>query len=56
MALWVFSEGLACAVGAKANVPLAGRHKIELKKWAAGKIENTEGWARSVGLLVVRLQ
>jgi hypothetical protein len=36
-----FAEGLACAVGAKANVPFAGRHKIELKKCAVGKIKNT---------------
>jgi len=28
----VFAEGLACAVGEKANVPFAGWHKIELKK------------------------
>jgi hypothetical protein len=27
-ALWLLPEGLACAVGAKANVPFAGRHKI----------------------------
>jgi hypothetical protein len=26
------AEGLACAVGAKANVPFAGRHKIELSR------------------------
>jgi hypothetical protein len=46
----------ACAVGAIANVPFAGRHKIELKKCAVGKIKNTEGSAMSVGLLVVRLK
>tara|TARA_R110002049_G_scaffold93484_1_gene231067 strand:- start:36 stop:332 length:297 start_codon:yes stop_codon:yes gene_type:complete len=28
---------------AKPNVPFAGRHKIELKKCAVGKIKNTEG-------------
>jgi hypothetical protein len=54
-ALWLLPEGLACAVGAKDNVPFAGRHKIELKKCAVGKIKNTEGSAISVGLLVVRL-
>ena len=54
-ALWLLPEGLACAVGAIANVPFAGRHKIELKKCAVGKIKNTEGSAMSVGLLVVRL-
>ena len=55
-ALWLLPEGLACAVGAKANVPFVGRHKIELKKCAVGKIKNTEGSAMSVGLLAVRLQ
>jgi hypothetical protein len=55
-ALWLLPVGLACAVGAKANVPFAGRNKIELKKCAVGKIKNTEGSAMSVGLLVVRLQ
>jgi len=55
-ALWLLPEGLACAVGAKANVPFAGRHKIELKKCAVGKIKNTEGSAMSVGLLVARLK
>jgi len=30
-------EGLACAVGAKANVPFACRHKIELKKMCGGE-------------------
>jgi hypothetical protein len=34
---------MACAAGAKANVPFAGQHKIELKKCAVGKIKNTEG-------------
>ncbi|MCO5254152.1 MAG: hypothetical protein M9892_07315 [Bacteroidetes bacterium] len=29
---FAFADGLACAVGAKANEPFAGRHKIELKK------------------------
>jgi len=37
MALLAFAEGLACAVGAKANVPFAGRHKIELKKMCGGE-------------------
>jgi hypothetical protein len=32
-----FAEGLACAVGAKANVPFAGWHKIELKKMCGGE-------------------
>jgi len=36
-ALWILPEGLACAVGAKANVPFAGRHKIELKKMCGGE-------------------
>jgi hypothetical protein len=30
-------KGLACAVGAKANVPFEGRHKIELKKMCGGE-------------------
>jgi len=36
-ALWLLPEGLACAVGAKANVPFAGGNKIELKKCWWGK-------------------
>ncbi|MEO0075271.1 MAG: hypothetical protein ABIK31_04090, partial [candidate division WOR-3 bacterium] len=36
-ALWILPEGLVCAVGAKANVPFAGRHKIELKKMCGGE-------------------
>jgi hypothetical protein len=40
-----FAAGLACAVGAKANVPFAGWHKIELKKMCGG--ENKK--YRSVG-------
>jgi len=28
-ALWLLPEGLAFVVGAKANVPFAGRHKID---------------------------
>ena len=38
-ALWLLPEGLACAVGAKANVPFAGRPKIVLKKcgWGINK-------------------
>jgi len=36
-ALWLLPEGLACAVGAKANVPFAGRHKIKLKKMCGGE-------------------
>jgi hypothetical protein len=51
-----FAEGLACTVGAKANVPFVRLAKIELKKCAVGKIKNTEGSAMSVGLLVVRLK
>jgi len=31
------SEGLAFVVGTKANVPFAGRHKIELKKMCGGE-------------------
>lgn len=55
-ALWLLPDGMACAVGEKANVPFAGRHKIELKKCAGGKIKNTEALAMSVGLLVVLLK
>jgi len=40
-----FAEGLACAVGTKANVPFEGWHKIELKKMCGG--ENKK--YRSVG-------
>lgn len=36
-ALWLLPEGLACELGAKANVPFAGRHKIELKKMCGGE-------------------
>jgi len=36
-ALWILPEGLPCAVGAKANVPFAGRHKIEFKKMCGGE-------------------
>lgn len=32
-----FARVSACAVGAKANVPFAGRHKIELKKMCDGE-------------------
>jgi hypothetical protein len=53
-ALWLLLKGWLVG-GAKANVPFAGRHKIELKKCAVGKIKNTEAKAMSVGLLVVRL-
>jgi hypothetical protein len=31
-ALWLLPKVWLCAVGAKANVPFAGRHEIELKK------------------------
>jgi hypothetical protein len=31
-------EGLACVVGAKANVPFAGSPKIELKKMCGGEM------------------
>jgi len=41
-ALWLLPEVLVCVVGAKVNVPFAGRPKIELKKCAVGKIKNTE--------------
>lgn len=34
-----FALRLAYAVGAKVNVPFVGRHKIELKKCAVGKIQ-----------------
>jgi len=44
-ALWILPEWLACAVGAKANVPFAGRHKIELKKMCGGGNKNTEALA-----------
>ena len=40
-----FAEGLACVVGAKANVQFAGWHKIELKKMCGS--ENKK--YRSVG-------
>ena len=40
-----FACALACAVVVKANVPFAGRHKIELKKMCGG--ENKK--YRSVG-------
>ena len=36
-ALWLLPEGLACAVGAKDNVPFAGGNKIELKKMCGGE-------------------
>ena len=36
-ALWLLSESLACAVGAKANVPFASAHKIELIKMCSGE-------------------
>jgi hypothetical protein len=32
-----FAKGRLCAVGAKANVPFAGRSKIELKKMCVGE-------------------
>gem|GEM_PF-6507129 len=44
-ALWILPKGWHCAVGAKANVPFAGWHKIELKKMCGG--ENKK--YRSVG-------
>jgi len=50
--LFWFCEGSACVSG-KTKCANAGRHKIELKKCAVGKIENTEGSAMSVGLLDV---
>ena len=47
---------MECVVGAKANVPNVGRHKIALKKGAVGKIKNTEALGMSVCLVVVPLQ
>jgi hypothetical protein len=37
-ALWLLPEGLASAVGAKANMPFAGGNKIELKKMCGGEM------------------
>jgi hypothetical protein len=36
-ALWILPQGWLSAVGAKANVPFAVRHKIELKKMCGGE-------------------
>jgi len=36
-ALWLLPKNRFCAVGAKANVPFAGLHKIELKKMCGWK-------------------
>jgi len=36
-ALWILPKGWLSAVGAKANVPFAGWHKIELKKMCGGE-------------------
>ena len=40
-----FAEGLACAVGAKANVPFVRLAKIVFKKCAMEKNKNTEALA-----------
>jgi len=48
-----FAEGSAGADEAKDNVP-CGRHKIELKKRAVGKIKNTEALALSCRQKVTR--
>jgi len=37
MALWLLPKGLACAVGAKANVPFVRLAKIEFKKMCGGE-------------------
>jgi len=47
--------GIACEVAAKAKVPFADRHEIELKIISGGKIKNTEALTKSLGLLIVRL-
>jgi hypothetical protein len=47
-------EGLACAVGAKANVPFAGWHKIVFKK-CGGKKNKKHRVGQRVGLYAVRL-
>jgi hypothetical protein len=54
MALLVLRRVGLC-VGQNQMCHLCGGKKIELKKCAVGKIKNTEGSARSVGLQVVRL-
>jgi len=36
-ALWILPKGWLCAVGEKANMPFAYRHKIELKKMCGGE-------------------
>jgi hypothetical protein len=36
-ALWLLPEGLACAIGAKPNVPFVRLAKIELKKMCGGE-------------------
>jgi hypothetical protein len=46
-------EGLACAVGAKANVPFAGWHKIVFKKCGGKKIKNIGSVSVSVYMLSV---
>ncbi len=52
-ALWILPEGLACAVGAKANVPFAGWHKIAFKKCGGKKIKNIGSVSVSVYMLSV---
>jgi hypothetical protein len=46
-------EGLACAVGAKANVPFAGWHKIVFKKCGGKKIKYIGSVSVSVYMLSV---
>jgi hypothetical protein len=48
-----FAEGMACAVGAKANVPFAGWHKIVFKKCGGKKIKNIGSVSVSVYMLSV---
>jgi hypothetical protein len=54
LALWILPKGWLVCRG-KSQCANAGRHKIELKKSAEGKIKNTIRSAMSVGLLAVQL-
>lgn len=54
MALWILPKGWLVCWG-KSQCANAGRHKIELKKSAVGKIKNTEGSGKRVGLPVVQM-
>jgi hypothetical protein len=45
-----FAEGLACVLGAKANVPFAGWHKIELKKMCGGENKKYRRVSNECGL------